>query len=187
MCETCSVLGKVWKTISVLISQQQPNMRSCFEPADRETHCWLSMIGTDEWFNHFVLTEDSASSAEICFESQVFEAGARSPQLELDKWDEDWSCEVFLTKCRPLVRDTPLARWFRLFLKLGLLSVKVERGNLSRQIHECLLPQLGIQTIKNSGWQGVGSLWRSKNLPSKNSSGAYLLIHDKCNVFAGIC
>ena len=48
MSETCSVLGKVWKTISALISQQWPNMRSCFEPADRETHCWLSMIGT-EW------------------------------------------------------------------------------------------------------------------------------------------
>ena len=46
MSETCSVLGKVWKTISALISQQWPNMRSCFEPADRETHCWLSMIGT---------------------------------------------------------------------------------------------------------------------------------------------
>ena len=116
--------------------------------------------------NQFDLREDSASSSsEICFESQVFEAGARSPQLELDKWDEDWSCEVFLTKCRPLVRDTPLARWFRLFLKLGSLSVKVERGNLSRQINDSLLPQLGIQTIKHSGWQGVGSLWASKNLP----------------------
>ena len=48
MSEACSVLGKVWKTISALISQQRPNMRSCFEPADRETHCWLSMIGM-EW------------------------------------------------------------------------------------------------------------------------------------------
>ena len=51
--------------------------------------------------NQFDLREDSDSSSEICFESQVFEAEARSPQLELDKWDEDWSCEVFLTKCRP--------------------------------------------------------------------------------------
>ena len=72
-------------------------------------------------------------------------------------------------------------------VKLGSLSVKVERGNLSRQIHESLLAQLKIQTIKNSGWQGVGSLWKSKDLSSKDSSGAYLIIHDKCNVFAGIC
>ena len=169
MCETCSVLGKVWKTISALISQQRPNMRSCFEPADRETHCWLSMIGADGLFNHFVLREDSASSSEICFESQVFEAGARSPQLELDKWDEDWSCEVFLTKCRPLVRDTPLARWFRLPSSWDRWVLKLREETSQGRSMSLSMLNLRFKLPKTQGGRGLEVSGKAKICPQKIS------------------
>ena len=167
MSEACSVWGKVWKTISALISQQWPNMRSCFEPADRETHCWLSMIGT-EWQR---VAQSIRSEGGFwfflrdLFWKSSFWGGGKIPTIGVGQMGRRLKLWSVFDKVQTLVRDTPLARWFRLFLKLRSLSVQVERGNFSRQIHEFLLAQLGIQTIKHSGWQGVGSLWASKNLP----------------------
>ena len=178
MSETCSVLGKVWKTISALISQQWPNMRSCFEPADRlnsllivndwdgvTTGCSINSI----WGRILLLPQRSVFKVEILRRGQDPHNWSWTNGTKIEAVKCFWqSADPWYETLHLRDDSDSSSSWDRWVFKLR------EETSQGRSMSPSLL-NLGFKLSNTQGGRGLAVGWseKPKSWKSKNGQADY--------------